>query len=131
MGYRDAGTSGVVKVRFFPLPGAFTFFFALVTLMGGGVPVRGTSSSSSYGGKTEGGGVEVLEFSLKEGEVSLPIDALTAGKIAPCGISPTRSMIKVCGVVRPEPEVVVLRNIGSLELSPEGIIKKKELHQRK
>ena len=34
--------------RFFPLPDVvFVFFFARVTLMGGGVPVRGASSSTS------------------------------------------------------------------------------------
>lgn len=106
-----------IEVCFFPLPDAFVFFFTLVTLIGGGVPVRGTSSSSSYGGKTESGGVEDFELSLNEGVFSLTIDALTAGRIAPSGISPTLSMTKFCGVGLPD--VLLLRNAGSLELSPD------------
>ena len=90
-----------------------------MTLIGGGVPVRGTSSSSSYGGKTEGGGVEVSELFCIEGKVSRPIGAVTADKMAPSGISPTLSITNACGVFRPEwTPVLALRNIGSRELSP-------------
>lgn len=112
--------------RFFPLAGAvFVFFFARVTLIGGGVLVREASSSTSYAGKLDSGVAVAAPFPI-EGLVRLSICAVEdpadppAGEDdkeptdpAPEGISPTRSMTKVCR----ENCAPLLRNMGTRDVS--------------
>ena len=99
-------------VRFFSfLPPLDPFFFARVTLIGCGVPGRGSSASKSYGVNRDGGGVATpgvpetptvvvaapLPLPSKEGErVPDPERGGGGCDTAPSGISPVLSMTKVC-----------------------------------
>ena len=99
-------------VRFLvPLLPVVPFFFALLTLMGGGVPVRGISSSTSYTGN-EGGRVLAEPFRGKAGVVIDGSRGTAERGTAPSGISPTRSTTKGWG----EAVLGVLRKLGSIEL---------------
>lgn len=85
--------------------------------MGGGVPVRGMSSSTSYAGNADGRGAESGPFPTDEGRDS-GLCKETGGDgrgIAPVGISPTLSTTKDSGV-----DILgVLRRLGRRELTPE------------
>lgn len=83
--------SGFCTRFFFPL--VVPFFFALVTLMGGGVAGRGISSSTSYCGKNDGGGAGwgVSRKRLEVG-VSGREDVVTG--MPTSGISPVLSITK-------------------------------------
>lgn len=106
----------VSAVRFFPLllPVFFGFFFVRTTLMGGGVPVRGMSSSTSYAGNADGSGAEAGPFPMDVGRDS-GLCKETGGDgrgAAPVGISPTLSTTKDNGVET----LGVLRRLGRREL---------------
>lgn len=107
-------------VRFLPpllLLAVFAFFLALTTLMGGGVPVRGMSSSTSYGGNTEGSGVDTAPLPADTGR-STGSTSEAEGGTAPSGISPILSMMNDCG----DDVLGVLRRLGKREFSAGGRI---------
>lgn len=107
----------VLGVRFFSfLPPPDAFFFALVTLIGCGVPGRGSSTSRSYGAKRDGGGAAApaapWPFPSNAG-LGVPA-ADRGGATAPSGISPVLSMTKVCAA-----GVGELRNPGKRGVAAE------------
>lgn len=111
------GASLVIVRFFFPVPPAFVFFLARVTLIGGGVPVREGSSSTSYGGNGDNDGVgvdvDVAAPFLIDGDDSLTICAFETGEGlgTPSGISPTLSMTNTCLLL----PMFVLLSVGRCE----------------
>ena len=117
-------------VRFFSfLPPLDPFFLARVTLIGCGVPGRGSSASRSYGVNRDGGGIATpgmpeatapaavspLPLPSKEGE-RVPVPERGGGGCdnAPKGISPVLSMTKVCAGGAGELRRLGRRGVGAM-----------------
>ena len=110
------------KVRFL-LPLVVTFFFlALVTLIGGGVPVRGISSSTSYAGNVVGNGAGTAPFPTEAGLLTGSNEGVARRRTAPSGISPTLSTTKDTG----DAVLGVFRRLGSRESSARQTHKRRE-----